>query len=286
MSTTTNKSGETVMGNVDDSDFHPIDQHPAARERVVEVSGLSVVYGAGSDAVHTLKDLTFSVDRGELLCIVGPSGCGKTTLLKSVCGLLVPTSGSVTVAGHAVDGPPPEVALVFQDYTRSLMPWKTVLDNVIFPLRAKRMSRAESRSVGLQALDQVGLGGFESKYPWQLSGGMQQRVAIARGVAYQPEVLLMDEPFASVDAQTRAELEDLVLELRRNLGMTVIFVTHDIDESVYMGDRVIVLSSRPTTVKENLEVGLPVPRDQVFTKQEPEFVRLRTDIASSIRSQH
>ncbi|KRF21265.1 ABC transporter [Nocardioides sp. Soil797] len=274
------------MGNVDDSDFHPIDQHPAARERVVEVSGLSVVYGAGSDAVHTLKDLTFSVDRGELLCIVGPSGCGKTTLLKSVCGLLVPTSGSVTVAGHAVDGPPPEVALVFQDYTRSLMPWKTVLDNVIFPLRAKRMSRAESRSVGLQALDQVGLGGFESKYPWQLSGGMQQRVAIARGVAYQPEVLLMDEPFASVDAQTRAELEDLVLELRRNLGMTVIFVTHDIDESVYMGDRVIVLSSRPTTVKENLEVGLPVPRDQVFTKQEPEFVRLRTDIASSIRSQH
>ncbi|NKJ50421.1 ABC transporter [Burkholderia sp. SG-MS1] len=250
---------------------------------VLVVEHLKVAYGSGADQVHVLEDVSFSVSRGEMLCVVGPSGCGKTTLLKSLCGLLRPTSGRIEVAGKAVAGPPPELAMVFQDYTRSLMPWKRVLENVTFPLRARGLSAQVARQKGLDALARVGLSGSEDKYPWQLSGGMQQRVAIARGIAYEPQVLLMDEPFAAVDAQTRADLEDLVMKLMHELGMTMVLVTHDIDESVYLGDRVVVLSTRPTQVKKSLRVELPFPRDQVATKAEPEFIRLRSQIAEFIR---
>jgi NitT/TauT family transport system ATP-binding protein len=231
--------------------------------------------------VEAIGDVSFDVAAGELVCIVGPSGCGKTTLLKCASGLLEPTAGEVTLEGRRVDGPPGTMALVFQEYSRSLFPWMSVRQNVAFPLRRKKPPDAP-RLVE-QALHSVGLDGALDRYPWQLSGGMQQRVAIARALAYQPRILLMDEPFASVDAQTRADLEDLVLEVRRQYEITIVFVTHDIDESVYLSDRVVVLTPAPTRVQEELEVPLPHPRDQVETKELPEFARLRAHVWRSIK---
>jgi len=230
--------------------------------------------------VEAIGDLAFEVHEKEFVCIVGPSGCGKTTLLKCMSGLLEPTRGEVRLHDQPIDGPPERMALVFQEYSRSLFPWMTIRQNVAFPLRRKQVDKDKLVE---EAIESVGLSGFADRYPWELSGGMQQRVAIARALAYQPEILLMDEPFASVDAQTRADLEDLVLELRGRYGVTIVFVTHDIDESVYLGDRVIVLTPAPTTVQEICEVGLPEPRDQVETKELPEFARLRAHVFRAIK---
>jgi NitT/TauT family transport system ATP-binding protein len=203
---------------------------------MLEVTRLSKTYGAGEHATRAIADVSFRVDAGEFVCIVGPSGCGKTTLLKTICGLLDPTGGEVELDGERVTAPPEPMALVFQDYSRSLFPWMTVARNVEFPLRRKPTSRRERAEAVEHALGSVGLEGLGPRYPWQLSGGMQQRVAIARGLAYRPEILLMDEPFSSVDAQTRADLEDLVLRVRHDYGVTIPLVTHDIDESVYPAD--------------------------------------------------
>jgi NitT/TauT family transport system ATP-binding protein len=266
-------------------DYVAAERADAVRTPVLEVRNLGVTYGSGPGAVVAIRDLSFSVEPGEFVCIVGPSGCGKTTLLKSIGGLLSPTQGEAYVAGKRVDGPPKDLALVFQEYTRSLLPWLTVGDNVTFPLAARRVPKAEQLTRRKAALAQVGLLGFDEKYPWQLSGGMQQRVAIARALAYGPAVLLMDEPFASLDAQSRADLEDLVLEVQRDTGLTVVFVTHDIDESVYEADRVIVLTQRPTAIRQILDVGLPKPRDQIATKAHPEFVRLRTEVLKLIKNE-
>jgi NitT/TauT family transport system ATP-binding protein len=175
------------------------------------------------------------------------------------------------------------MALVFQEYSRSLMPWASVRNNVLLPLRHKKLSRDERRRLVEEALGAVGLTRFIDHYPWQLSGGMQQRVAIARALAYQPSILLMDEPFASVDAQTRADLEDLVLRVREEFSITILFVTHDIDESVYLSDRIVVLAHAPTVVKEMLPVGLPHPRDQIETKELPEFAHLRAHVYRLVR---
>jgi NitT/TauT family transport system ATP-binding protein len=244
---------------------------------MLKVTHLSKTYADGTQAIG---DLSFELEPGEFVCIVGPSGCGKTTLLKTMSGLLEPTGGSVELDGRPVTAPPERMALVFQDYSRSLYPWMTVAKNVEFPLRRTSKDRAGAVR---QALESVGLSGFEDKYPWQLSGGMQQRVAIARGLAYRPEILLMDEPFASVDAQTRSDLEDLVLRIRHEYGVTILFVTHDIDESVYLADRVVILSPRPTVVQEVLEIPLPRPRDQVATKELPEFAQLRAHVYRAIK---
>jgi NitT/TauT family transport system ATP-binding protein len=244
---------------------------------MLNIAHLSKTYADGTQAIG---DISFEIEAGEFVCIVGPSGCGKTTLLKTMSGLLAPTSGSVELDGRAVTAPPEQMALVFQDYSRSLYPWMTVAKNVEFPLRRKGKDR---RAAVERALASVGLEGFADKYPWQLSGGMQQRVAIARGLAYRPEILLMDEPFASVDAQTRSDLEDLVLQIRHDYGVTILFVTHDIDESIYLADRVLILSPRPTVVQEVLEVPLPRPRDQVATKELPEFAHLRAHVYRAIK---
>ena len=250
---------------------------------MLKVTNLSKTYGTGEHATQAIADLSFEVNPEEFVCIVGPSGCGKTTLLKTMSGLLPATSGTVELDGKSVTAPPEQMALVFQDYSRSLFPWMTVAANVEFTLRRKPISKRERKQAVEQALHSVGLDGFSGKYPWQLSGGMQQRVAIARGLAYRPEILLMDEPFASVDAQTRADLEDLVLRIRHEYGVTILFVTHDIDESVYLADRVVILSSRPTVVQETLEVHLPRPRDQVTTKELPEFAHLRAHVYRAIK---
>jgi NitT/TauT family transport system ATP-binding protein len=175
------------------------------------------------------------------------------------------------------------MALVFQEYSRSLMPWTSVRNNVLLPLRHKRLSRTERNALVDEAVEAVGLTRFIDHYPWQLSGGMQQRVAIARALAYQPSILLMDEPFASVDAQTRGDLEDLVLRVREEFDVTILFVTHDIDESVYLSDRIVVLTPSPAEVKEVLDVDLPHPRDQLETKELPEFTHLRAHVYRLIK---
>ncbi len=217
------------------------------------------------------------------MCVVGPSGCGKTTLLKCMAGLLRPTDGEVLLHGRRVTSPPEEMALVFQEYSRSLLPWMTVRNNVLLPHRHKKLNQEERTRLVEEALESVGLSRFIDHYPWQLSGGMQQRVAIARALAYQPSILLMDEPFASVDAQTRGDLEDLVLRVRDEFGITILFVTHDIDESVYLADRIVVLSHSPTEVKEIVVVEHPTVRDQIVTKELPEFAHLRAHVYRLIK---
>src|SRR3954449_10402111 len=250
---------------------------------MLEIRSLGKTYGTGVKATHAIGDVSFTVEDGEFVCVVGPSGCGKTTLLKCIAGLLRPSRGEVLLRGRRITGPPEELALVFQEYSRSLMPWASVRDNVLLPLRHKKLGKAERGRLVEESLEAVGLTRFIDHYPWELSGGMQQRVAIARALAYQPSILLMDEPFASVDAQTRGDLEDLVLNVREQYGVTILFVTHDIDESVYLADRIAVLTNSPTEVKELIGVDLPSPRDQIATKELPEFAHLRAHVYRLIK---
>ncbi len=250
---------------------------------MLEINGIGKTYGSGARVTHAVGSVSFDVAPQEFICVVGPSGCGKTTLLKCIGGLLAPSRGEVVLNGKRVTEPPTEMALVFQEYGRSLMPWTNVRNNVLLPLRHRKLSREERSRLVEEAVAAVGLTRFLDHYPWQLSGGMQQRVAIARALAYQPSILLMDEPFASVDAQTRGDLEDLVLKVRDEFGITIVFVTHDIDESVYLADRVIVLTHSPTEVKEIVSIPLPLPRDQIATKARPEFIELRAHVQRLIR---
>jgi NitT/TauT family transport system ATP-binding protein len=246
---------------------------------MLEVSGLSHRYGTGAKAHTAVNALSFTVEAGQLASIVGPSGCGKSTLLRCIAGLTPPTEGTVSLHGDRVDGVPDDLAVVFQDYSRSLFPWLSVQKNVEFPLRWRPISRAERRKRAAEALEQVGLSAVGGKYPWQLSGGMQQRVSIARALASRPALLLMDEPFASVDAQTRFELEDLTRRVQREQGSTILVVTHDIDESVYLSDRVLVLSKSPASIVADLPVGLPAKRNQITTRESAQFVTLRGEVA-------
>jgi len=250
---------------------------------LLAVRGLGRSYQGHGRTVEALSDLTFTLRSGELVCVVGPSGCGKTTLLRCLSGLLSPSRGRVEFEGRPVVGPPPGLAMVFQDYQRSLFPWMTVSRNVELPLKQKGIPRQRRAELVSQALAAVHLDDAHAAYPWQLSGGMQQRVAIARAVAYEPRVLLMDEPFAAVDAQTRADLEDLIRSLWQQMRVTILFVTHDIDESVYVGERVIVLSSSPTVVLADIAVDLPAERDQLGTRSDPRFTALRAEVYTLVQ---
>ena len=255
----------------------------SATEPLLAVREVSKTFTASDREVQAIKSISFDVRQDEFVSIVGPSGCGKTTLLKCMSGLLSSTSGEVVFRGRVVASPPPDLAIVFQDYSRSLFPWMSVRRNVALP-SDRRSDISGKKAVVDQALAAVGLSAFDEHYPWQLSGGMQRRVAIARAIAYQPKLLLMDEPFASVDAQTRGDLEDLVLRVRKDFGVTVVLVTHDIDESVYLGDRVVVLGKPPTTVTQELTVDLPAERDQILTKELPEFAHLRSQVYRAIKT--
>lgn len=250
---------------------------------MLSVQGLKKVYSTGSGDVEAVRDLTFELVQGEFVCIVGPSGAGKTTLLRCIAGLLDATAGTITLAGETVTGPPRGMAVVFQEYGRSLFAWMTVRENVELPLKAQGVAKAERKRLAAEALEAVSLSHATDSYPWQLSGGMQQRVAIARAIAFQPKVLLMDEPFAAVDAQTRAELEDLLLDIWKRMGVTVLFVTHDIDESVYLGERVLILSHSPTVVQEDLKIDLPDERDQLTTRSLTRFAQLRGHVYEQIQ---
>jgi NitT/TauT family transport system ATP-binding protein len=249
---------------------------------MLEVGALAHSYRTGRQDSVAVDDVSFQVDTGEIACVVGPSGCGKSTLLRAIAGLIKPTAGEIKLHGDPVDGVPDDLAVVFQDYSKSLFPWLSVTGNVQFPLRRK-LDRTQRRERAEEVLRWVGLEDAASKYPWQLSGGMQQRVSIARALAYRPSLMLMDEPFASVDAQTRGELEDLLLRVRTEYGMTVLVVTHDIDESVYLGNHVIVLSGAPGKVVKTVGVELPAERDQITTRESEPFVHLRGEVARLLR---
>jgi len=254
---------------------------------ILQAIGLQKVYNPENPTrTVALDGLSFCVDQGEFVSFVGPSGCGKTTLLMTLSCLTEPTGGKILVKDREVAAPPPEMAVVFQDYGRSLFPWRTVLRNVTFGLESKKqLSTADRTEIAMRAIRDVGLAGFEQHYPWQLSGGMQQRVAIARALAYEPDILLMDEPFASVDAQARTELEDLLLGIWEKFSQTILFVTHDIEEAVYLSDRVFVLSARPASIINAMSVDLGRPRDQLATRELPAFWKYRHEIYRIIRQE-
>jgi len=253
-------------------------------DTILSVRGLAHTFGHGATAHRAIGDISFDLPRGTTLSIVGPSGAGKTTLLRCLAGLLRPSGGVVELDGDRVTGVPASIGVVFQDYSRSLMPWLTVTRNVEFSLRGTGMARRDLHERASEALALVGLSDAGQKHPRELSGGMQQRVAIARAVAVRPRLLLMDEPFASVDAQTRAELEDLTLEIRAQTQTSMVVVTHDIDESVYLSDAVLALSGPPSCVLADVPVTMPYPRDQVSTKQRPDYLEIRSKVYDMIHS--
>jgi NitT/TauT family transport system ATP-binding protein len=255
------------------------DQQSDADEAVLSIRDLRQVYNLGSaEEREAIANISFSVQPGEFVCIVGPSGAGKTTLLRCLSGLLRPTGGDVLFEGRRLDKVPDRLSVVFQDYSRSLFPWLTVAGNIAVPLKVAGLKEAQRKARIEEVLHAVGLGAVGKQYPWQLSGGMQQRVAIARSLAHQPELLLMDEPFASVDAQTRFDLEDLILRVRVEYNVTVVLVTHDIDEALYLGDRVVVLSNSPSRLRTILDVPLERPRNQLVTRSGEQFGKLRAQL--------
>jgi NitT/TauT family transport system ATP-binding protein len=222
------------------------------------------------------RDITLSVRPGEFVSIVGPSGAGKTTLLRTLGGLAAPDSGTVSHRGEPTNGVPSWLSIVFQEYNKTLFPWLSVRKNVRLAIRGMPKHEAERRVASVLA--QVGLAEFADRYPWELSGGMQQRAALARAIVGDPELLLMDEPFASVDALTRSALEDMVLRLWEDVGFAVVLVTHDIGEAVYLSDRVLAMSRRPSTILSEVTVGLPRPREQAVTRTLPRFHELSAEL--------
>ena len=240
----------------------PPEQGPA-----VEIRGLTKVYPGG---VEALNDISLDIPRGQLTTLLGPSGCGKTTMLKIIAGLLPATSGTVLVDGRLVHGPGPERAFVFQDF--ALLPWATVLSNVTFGLEMRGMAKAECEEIARGAINEVSLGGFEDKYPHELSGGMRQRVGLARALSVDAEVLLMDEPFSAVDEQTRRKFQEDMLRLVDLERKTFIFVTHSIEEAVYLSDRIVLLSRRPSRVSQIIEPAIPRDRDPDSIRRDPVYL--------------
>jgi NitT/TauT family transport system ATP-binding protein len=230
-----------------------------------------------------LTDIDLHIDAGDFVCVVGPSGCGKTTMLRLLGGLLEPTAGEVRYAGKRVIAPRPDIAVMFQDYGRALLPWRTVAGNVSLALEALDVAKDERPARIAAALATVGLSEKAEKYPNELSGGMQQRLQIARCLAQEPKVLLMDEPFGALDAMTRQTLQDEVLSIVAASGATVFFVTHDLEEAVYLGNRVIGLLPHPGRVASDVAVALPRPRNQLTTREDPEFARLRRHLFDFIK---
>ena len=234
-----------------------------SREIMLEVSHLCKNFNSGGKTTVALKDVNFKVHRRELICVVGPSGCGKSTLVRIIAGLEEHNGGAVLLKGQPVSGPGSDRGMVFQGYT--LFPWLTVKKNVMFGLEVNGHGRMESEREALQWLQLIGLEKFADSYPNQLSGGMKQRVAIVRALANQPRVLLMDEPFGALDAQTRSRMQTHLLEIWRKIDITIVFITHDLDEAILLADRILVLSAHPGEVQEFIEVPVPQPRNMLQT---------------------
>lgn len=254
----------------------------------LRIDGVGKTYARGGRVVHALKGVTLGIDGGSFVTIVGRSGCGKSTLLRLMAGLIAPSDGAIALDGAEVDGPPGVARCVFQDYVQSLLPWKTIDENVRFGVahacKPEIRTRDQQLAAAREALDLVGLGHAFGRYPWELSGGMQQRVAIARALASRPQLLLMDEPFSSVDALSRANLQDMVLKVWTQIGNTVVFITHDIDEAVYLSDRVIVLNATGEGVQADIAIEAPRPRDQLTTREHPAYLHARRSIFQLVMS--
>lgn len=243
--------------------------------------GLTKVFGSQANGLTAVQSVDLEVNPGEFLAIVGPSGCGKSTLLQMVAGLMSPTQGNVMMGDRDVTGEPAHMVYLFQQYAKSLLPWMTVEENVKFSFSHRMsLSAAATRERCREYLAMVGLADFNRHYPWQLSGGMQQRVAIARALAAEPSVLLLDEPFSSVDALTRLDLHALMLELWTQKRFTAVLVTHDVDEAVFLSDRIAVLSHRPGSIVEIVETNMPRPRHAVETHADPRFIAVRQKLLS------
>jgi NitT/TauT family transport system ATP-binding protein len=247
----------------------------------IAVRALDQVFNAdAAGQITALQKINLHVAAGEFVCLLGPSGCGKSTLLNAIAGFLVPSAGEILIQGQAISGPGPDRGMVFQEY--ALFPWMTVADNVAFGLAIKRLPRAEIAARVDQLLARFGLLQFRDRFPKDLSGGMRQRVAIARVLALDPPILLMDEPFAALDALTRQTLQDDLLRLWAELGKTVIFVTHSIDEALYLADRVVVMTYRPGTIKRDERLDLPRPRDPTA----PAFNDRKRELAALVQQEH
>lgn len=249
---------------------------------MIELAGVSKEFAKGERRVVALESIDLHVASREFAAILGPSGCGKSTLLNMVAGFDRPTGGSVRVAGEEILAPSPGRAVVFQE--PALFPWLTVFDNVVFGPKTQGRPSAEYRAHAAQIIEQVGLRGFEASYPAELSGGMRQRVGIARALIMRPEVLLMDEPFGSLDAQTRSLMQELLLEVWERHHQTVLFVTHDIEEALLLADRVCVMTARPGRIKKSIAVGIPRPRSIEVTTT-PEFNAQRREVLALIREE-
>lgn len=243
---------------------------------------VSVSYGGRP----IFERVSFSIPSGGFACIIGPSGCGKTTVLRVAAGLVAPASGTILFGNKPLTGPRRDMAVVFQDYGRALLPWRTVYGNVSLALEAANVARAERPDRIHALLKTVGLGAHAKKFPGQMSGGMQQRLQIARCLAQEPRLLLMDEPFGALDAMTRQVLQDEVLSIAEARNMTVLFVTHDLEEALYLGKQVIALAANPGRVDRLVDVGLPTPRDQLTTRENPEFIRLRRNLYGFMQEVH
>jgi NitT/TauT family transport system ATP-binding protein len=242
---------------------------------VLEAVDVAIAFGADAAARVVLSEISFSVAEHEFVCIVGPSGCGKTTLLRVMAGLLPASAGEARFQERRVSGPQPDIAVVFQDYGRALLPWRTVVSNIALALEARGIPRSQHPARIAPLLQKMRLAEHAGKFPAQLSGGMQQRVQIARCLAQEPRVLLMDEPFGALDAITRHELQDEVARLATEENRTVLFVTHDLEEAIYLGDRVIALSTNPGRIAEIVDVELPRPRNQLTTREDQRFLQYR-----------
>jgi NitT/TauT family transport system ATP-binding protein len=248
---------------------------------VFECRSASVALSLSAGPRPIISDINLELRDAEFLSIVGPSGTGKTTLLRMLGGLLQPTSGDVLVKSRVLTGPPEDVVIVFQDYANALLQWRTVASNVAFGIERK-LPRGECADRVKDALSLVGLSSRADDYPWQLSGGMQQRVQIARALALRPAVMLMDEPFAALDAMTKAGLQDELLRVRDRTRTSFVFITHDIEEAVYLGDRVAVLNGSPGRIEQIVTIDLPGPRDQILTRQLPQFLSYRYGLHKAI----
>ncbi|PTB19995.1 ABC transporter [Trinickia symbiotica] len=250
-----------------------------ARETILEVRHVGKCFATPQGACTALNDISFKTHRREFVCVIGPSGCGKSTLIRILAGLERPTSGEVLLDGRPVEGPGADRGMVFQGYT--LFPWLTVKKNVMFGLKMNGLGTSQAEREALQWLDVVGLLKFANVYPHQLSGGMKQRVAIARALAMRPRILLMDEPFGALDAQTRARMQSYLLDIWRNVDITILFITHDLDEAIFLADRILVLKANPGEVQELIEVPVPRPRDYSQITS-PEFVATKARLEALI----
>lgn len=268
-----------MAGNTAKLENKVINPQHANEQIKIEIKGLNKVYKTRTGETIALQNTDLTIKNNEFVCVVGPSGCGKTTLLNIIGGLEESTSGSVKVEGVEVKGPGKERGVVFQQY--ALFPWKTVIKNVEFGLKLRGLSKQERRAKAEHYLELVGLKDFAHAYPKELSGGMKQRVAIARAYAVEPEVLLMDEPFGALDAQTRAQLQEELLKTWQKEKKTCFFITHDVEEAVILAQRVIIMSARPGRIKEIIDVDIPYPRDQ-STKLDERFIEIKNEIWSKV----